>query len=155
MYEVTLMKQFLEKNKVLIIVFIIIIVILVALFWLYSLVAPDYRKSLYGNRLESIEKHKIKDDKINTIKKEVKSLDYVEKIDYNLKGKIMNFVIVVTKETSIQNSKKIGKDILEKLDANEKENYDIQVFLITKEENSSYPIIGYKHKTSDELVWTK
>lgn len=149
------MKRFLEKNKVLIIVFIIIIVIMVSLFSLYRLVAPDYRKSLYGDRLDSIEKHKIKDEKIDDIKKEVKSLEYVEKIDYNLKGKIMNFVIVVTKETSIQNAKKIGKNILEKLDANEKENYDIQVFLISKEKDSSYPIIGYKHKTSEELVWTK
>ena len=149
------MKNFFRKYKKIIIIVVIVLVIIGVILGLFSLVAPDYRKSLYGNRLESINDHKIDSEKIADIKKDVKKLDFVSSIDYNLKGKIMNFVIVVTKDTKVTESKKIGNDILDKLDKNEKDNYDIQVFLISDEKSDNYPVIGYKHKTSDELVWTK
>ncbi len=149
------MKRFFRKNKKIIIIIGIILVILVGLLGVFKLVAPDYHKSLYGDRLESIKKHKINSEKINDIKKEIKSLEYVSKINYNLKGKIMNFVVTVSRDTSLDSSKKIGTVILEKLDKNEKDNYDIQVFFITDDESDVYPVIGYKHKTSDELIWTK
>lgn len=119
------------------------------------LVAPDYRKSLYGDRLDSIKEHKIDSKKINEIKTEIKELDYVSAVNYDLKGKIMNFVITINKDTSLDNAKKIGNKILDSLDQNEKNNYDIQVFLVTSEDSETYPIIGYKHKTRDEIVWTK
>lgn len=149
------MKRFFRKNKKIIIIIGIILVILVGLLGVFKLVAPDYRKSLYGDRLESIKNHKINSEKIDDIKKEIKSLEYVSKINYNLKGKIMNFVVTVNGDNSLDSSKKIGAVILEKLDKNEKDNYDIQVFLITDDESDVYPVIGYKHKTSDELIWTK
>lgn len=149
------MKSFFKKYKKIIIIVVIVLIIIGVILGLFSLVAPDYRKSLYGNRLESIKEHKIDSKKITNIKKDVKELDFVSSVDYNLKGKIMNFVIVVAKDTKLTESKKIGNNILDKLDKNEKDNYDIQVFLISDEKNDNYPVIGYKHKTSDELVWTK
>lgn len=149
------MKSFFKKHKKIIIIVVIVLVIIGVMLGLFSLVAPDYHKSLYGNRLESIKEHKIDSKKITNIKKDVKELDFVSSIDYNLKGKIMNFVIFIDKDTKLTESKKIGIDILDKLDKNEKDNYDIQVFLISNEKSDNYPVIGYKHKTSDELVWTK
>lgn len=149
------MKAFFNNHKKLIIIIGIILVILIVLVGLFSLIAPDYRKSLYGNRLESIKNHKISSQKIDNLKDDVKSLKYVSDIDYNLKGKIMNFVITVDQNTSLENAKKVGTKILEDLDKNEKENYDIQVFIVTDDKSDNYPVIGYKHKISDELVWTK
>lgn len=149
------MKSFLKNHKLLIIIIVIILIFIGVMIALYNLVAPDYHKSLYGNRLETIKKHKIESKKIDKIEKVISDLEYVSKFDYNLKGKIMNFVITVSKDSSIDASKKLGTVILENLDENEKDYYDIQVFLITDEESDKYPIIGYKHRTSEGLVWTK
>lgn len=149
------MKKFLKRHKKIIIIIGIVLVILIALMAIIRLVAPDYRKSLYGDRLDNIKEHKIDSKKIDTITKNAKALDYVSDITYDLKGKIMNFVITVTKDTSLENAKKIGTIILDELDKNEKDNYDIQVFLITSEDSDTYPAIGYKHKTRDEFAWTK
>ncbi|MEI3530215.1 MAG: hypothetical protein V8Q75_03965 [Bacilli bacterium] len=149
------MKVFFKKHKKVIIIIGIVLVVLIALMGIISLVAPDYRKSLYGDRLDDVKEHKIDSKKIDAIKKEVKALDYASDITYDLKGKIMNFVITVNKDTSLENAKKTGTTILNGLDKNEKDNYDIQVFLITSEDSDTYPVIGYKHKTRDEIAWTK
>lgn len=149
------MMSFLKKHKLLIIIIVIILIVIGVMIGLFSLLAPDYHKSLYGNRLEIIKDHKIETKNIDKIEKDVTDLDYVSKFDYNLKGKIMNFVITVNKDTSIDNSKKLETIILDNLDKNVKDYYDIQVFLIADEENDKYPVIGYKHRTSESLVWTK
>lgn len=149
------MKSFFRNHKLLIIIIVIILIVIGVMIGLFSLVAPDYHKSLYGNRLENIKEHKIESKKIDKIEKDITDLDYISKFDYNLKGKIMNFVITVSKDTSIDTSKKLGTIILDNLDKKEKGYYDIQVFVITDDKNDNYPIIGYKHRTSEGLVWTK
>lgn len=153
--EVAWMKSFLKKNKKIIMIIGIVLVVLVVLLGIIHLVAPDYRKSLYGDRLDDIKEHKIDSKKIDEIKANVKALDYASDITYDLKGKIMNFVITINKDTSLENAKKIGTIILDGLDKNEKDNYDIQIFLITGDDSDTYPVIGYKHKTRDEIAWTK
>lgn len=149
------MKDFLKKYKALIIILTIIIVFVVGLISLYNFFAPDYKKSLYGNRLESIEKYKISSKTINKIEKNVKELGYIKSFDYNLKGRIMNFVVEVNKETSLKDSKKIWDLIIENLEEKQTKYYDIQVFLTIEGDSEEYPVIGYKHKTSDEIIWTK
>lgn len=149
------MKDFFRKYKKLIIILVIALIFVVALICLYNFFAPDYKKSLYGNRLESIEKHKVSSKMIDKIEKNVKELEYIKSFNYNLKGKIMNFVIEVNAETSIKESKKVWDIIIEELEEKHMKYYDIQVFLIEKEESEVYPVIGYKHKTSDEIIWTK
>lgn len=149
------MKSFFRNHKLLIIIIVIILIVIGIMIGLFSLVEPDYHKSLYGNRLENIKEHKIESKKIDKIEKDITDLDYISKFDYNLKGKIMNFVITVSKDTSIDTSKKLGTIILDNLDKKEKGYYDIQVFVITDDKNDNYPIIGYKHRTSEGLVWTK
>lgn len=149
------MKDFFMKYKKLIIILVITLIFVVALICLYNFFAPDYKKSLYGNRLESIEKHKVSSKMIDKIEKNIKELEYIKSFNYNLKGKIMNFVIGVNDETSLKDSKKVWDIIVEELEEKHTEYYDIQVFLIEKEESEVYPVIGYKHKTSDEIIWTK
>ena len=70
------MKVFFKKHKKVIIIIGIVLVVLIALMGIISLVAPDYRKSLYGDRLDDVKEHKIDSKKIDAIKKEVKALDY-------------------------------------------------------------------------------
>lgn len=149
------MKEFLKNHKLLIVVLVIIIIFLVALISLYNFFAPDYKKSLYGNRLEDIQKHEISKKTIEKIEKNVKELEYIKSFDYNLKGRIMNFIIEVKDETSLKDSKKVWNLIIDELEEKQTKYYDIQVFLIEKEESEVYPVIGYKHKTSDGIVWTK
>ena len=149
------MKKILNKYKTLIIIIVIVLVVIGVGLGLFSLVAPDYHKSLYGNRLENLKKHKIDSKIIENIKKEGISLGYVTKVNYDLKGKIANFVVTVKGDTSFNDSKIIGDIILDKLEDKEKQYYDIQVFIVSDKKSEVYPIIGYKHRTSEALVWSE
>ena len=149
------MKDFLKKYKGLIIFFVIVVIFIVGLICLYNFFAPDYKKSLYGNRLEDIEKYEVSSKTIDKIEKNIKKLDYVKSFDYNLKGRIINFIIEVKDDTSLDNSKKVWDLIIEELKEKQTKYYDIQVFLTCDKESKVYPIIGYKHKTYDKIIWTK
>ena len=52
-------------------------------------------------------------------------------------------------------AKEAASKVLDKLSKEEKEYYDVQVFLTQEQEESkAYPYIGYKSKTAKGFVWT-
>jgi hypothetical protein len=53
--------------------------------------------------------------------------------------------------------KSISNDILAKFTTEQKAFYDIQYFLTQSEvkNNTIYPVIGYKNKLSNEIIWSK
>lgn len=108
----------------------------------------------YGNRLDEIEKYPITDEVINNIKNEISSLEKVESINYNLEGRLINFVIKVEDDLIVSEAKNYSEKILENFSDDIKSYYDIQILIDSNiDESENYPIIGYKHKTSDSLVW--
>lgn len=132
-------------------VIVIFCVVLFAIVWFQG------SKETYGDRLEGIEDVELSDgyikDIIDIIKKD---RDYVTKVTYNLEGKLLSFLVTVKDETSLEEAKTIGDLIIPNLTKKELEFYDIQLYLLDSNTNkeSKYPVIGYKHKTSEEFVWS-
>ena len=148
--------DFIKRHKFkLILLVVFLIVFVVALITLINLLYPDSRKDVYGNRLDGIEDVKISNQAITEIKDKINSSDFVSDVEYLLKGRLINFTIMVNADTNKESSKQLVTNITEVLDSEIQKFYDIQVIIIEdKEESTSYPVFAYKHKTSEKFVWT-
>ena len=150
------MKQKLKKlmkNKKAVALIALVLVLLICLILIKSVFFPGHG-SKYGNRLDEIEKYPITDEVINNIKNEISSLEKVKSINYNLEGRLINFVIKVEDDLIVSEAKNYSEKILENFSDDIKSYYDIQILIDSNiDESENYPIIGYKHKTSDSLVW--
>lgn len=147
--------KFLKKNKKVTMSIGILLGILLLLFLIKILIFPALGSNAYGNRLEGIGKVRIHDDTITKLRQSLEENDKVNSVTYDLKGRIVNFVIDVKEGVSVEDAKKIADGTLTSFNKDQQEYYDIQIILtqdMVKE--SSYPYIGYKHKTSKGLVWT-
>lgn len=147
--------KYLKKNKwVLVPITVFVVVMIFAIFGIVNLVIPNDSKNLYGNRLDGIENYVIKEETISIIKEELMKTEKVKSIDYDLKGKLINFIIMVKNETDKVSAQGLTDKILSGFDEEIKKFYDFQVFIKTEEESEIFPIIGYKHVTSVNFVWT-
>jgi len=136
--------------------------LIIGVFAVLKFLYPDSRKDEYGNRLIGIEDVVIEDKTVDEIKDKISANEFVTKVSYILKGKLINFTIEVVQNTDKNTAKTLVNNITEVFNTEIKEFYDIQVLIIEKQEkteeetekNSNYPIFAYKHKTSKNFVWT-
>ncbi len=145
--------EFIKKNKILVSLLVIAIVFFAAIMIIiFSNLSIGNNE--YGNRLDNIEKYPISDEVINEIKTDISSYEKVTSVSYNLEGKLANFILTVDDSLEEETAKNYANKILENLSDDVKNYYDIQVLVDSdNEESEVYPIIGYKHKTTDMFVW--
>ena len=111
---------------------------------------------IYGDRLDGIEKVQLSDGYIKDVVKNIKEKEFVSNVSYNLQGRLLSFLITVNDETNIDEAKNLGKIIIQGFNEEELAYYDLQVFLLDSgsNEESRYPFIATKHKTSEDFVWS-
>lgn len=145
--------KFIKNNKILIaLILIAVIMFSTILIIIFSNLSSGNDE--YGNRLDEIEKYPITDEIINNIQNEVSSLEKVKSVSYNLEGRLANFIIKVEDDLMVSEAKNYAEKVLEYFSEDLKKYYDIQILIDSdNDESENYPIIGYKHKTSDSLVW--
>ncbi len=148
--------EIIKKHKFKII-FLITFVVLILLSYsgIKHLLYPDFRKSLYGNRLEGLEEHKIEQSRLKEINELLINEKNIESLSYNITGRIINFKIKLDGDVDLITSQSYADKILENFKEEEKQFYDFQVYLYNDVEDSqTYPKIGYKHKASITFKWT-
>lgn len=147
--------NYIKKNKNMIILSSIIgITVLLILYMFYMLFFRVDGTSMYGNRLVGIKDHPLTTE-FSTLKENLLKTEKVEKVTNNLKGKIINIIITVKEDITISLAKELEPIVIEAYTEEQKDFYDIQIYLISNnEEQFGYPSIGYKHHTSEEVVWT-
>jgi hypothetical protein len=71
-----------------------------------------------------------------------------------LQGRLIYIEFEVKENVTVDESKEIGAKALDYFDEDEKAYYDIQIIITNqKDDVEGYPLMGYKHKTRDEIVW--
>jgi len=162
--------NFIKKHKVgLIITVVILVIIIVLAFFMYDLLFPNGEKDLYGNRLDGIENVEIKDDAKNKLVTEFKEHEEIDNASMNVTGRLINIMLYLKSELEVEKAKEIANKALTYFSTEELAFYDLQVYLVynkevehedgkedseeTQEKESQYPLAGYKHKTSEILVW--
>lgn len=145
--------EFIKKHKTICIIAVVILLVFIGLYLFIRKLSPDARKNLYGNRLEGIEKVKINTDRVDSMILELKKVDGIKDVKYNIKGRLINITLKVIKDLDVNKAKEYSTKTLEYFGEKEKKYYDMQIFIISEEENENYPFIGYRHKTRQEFVW--
>ena len=148
--------KFIKKHLIELIIFIIFISIVVFGVTTFVTMWFDSSGSKYGTRLNGISKVELGDKYLNETEEKIKENEIVDKVESNIKGRIINFVITVNKDTELNKAKELTTIVVDSLKEDELEFYDIQVYLVEKDagEESKYPKIGYKHKLSEKFVWS-
>lgn len=147
--------KYIKKNKwVLIPILVFIIVMAFAIIGIVNLVIPNDTKDLYGNRLDKIEENQISEESIKKIEEQLLDTGKVKTVTYDVKGKLVNYILVVNSDVDKVTAQNLTTKILECFEQNIKDFYDFQVFIKTEEESEIFPIIGYKHINSVNFVWT-
>ena len=149
------MKYF-KKHKVELICLIIFIVLLLGCLGVFLMLWFGGSGEVYGNRLEGIEKVPVSEGYLNDIEYALKENASVTKVISHIEGRLINFMITVNDDTSISSSKELSKIVKDNFTESELKFYDIQVYVLDSgaNETSTYPIIGYKHKTTEDFVWS-
>ena len=150
--------EWIKENKLLAILAGIVLFCVIAFTIFLATLLAGNNVSEYGDRLDGIENVQIPKKNIDKMIKELKGNEKVEDVIYQRDGKKQQgrliSVILEVKDVSSDDAKNIGNKVLEYFDDEEKAFYDIQVYLDNVDEkNTEFPIIGYKHKTSQGIVW--
>lgn len=148
--------DFIKEHKFMVITGSIFLLLIIASIVLAYQLFFSYDNNKYGNRLDNIENLKISDHTITKLKSELKELEQVEDIDVHGNGKIMNITFHVTNDLEKNSAKEYGEKVLSYFSEEERKNYDIQIFVVTKEinEEKGYSIIGYAKAGRETLTWS-
>ncbi len=150
--------NWIKENKLLSILIGIVLIFTIIIICIMVKLLSGNNTSEYGDRLDGIEKVQISKKTTDKMIKELKAEEKIEDVTYIRDGKKQQgrliSVILEVKDTTPEEAKELGNKVLTYFDDEEKAFYDIQVYLDNVDEkNNEFPIIGYKHKTSETLVW--
>ena len=144
--------EVLKNNKGIFITLGIIIVFLITGLFLIRAFFPS--GNVYGNRLKGIDKVPFSKKEISKLESDIKDKNKIEKVKIDIKGRLINIIITVD-DISFDDMKDYCLEKLDLFDKDEKAYYDIQFYVIDKnEKNENYPAIGYKNKASDNIKWS-
>ena len=148
--------KILKDNVFTIIVIIVFIIGMFALSYLKRIYWDNNNQAAYGDRIEGIENHDISDSDIKKIEEDISAIEKVEKVVYDLEGRIINLTITVSNDMSVKDSKKLSSAILDNFTEEQISYYSIQLYFV-KEDSSidDFPVMGYKHYLNDNFSWTK
>ncbi|MCI9084341.1 MAG: DNA polymerase epsilon catalytic subunit A [Bacilli bacterium] len=147
------MKKFINEHKKGCIIAVVALFVLLTAFFTIFFIIPSFGGNNYGHRLGGIENHKITNNVVNDIKDSITSKEGVSKVTYHNEGRILNFTITIDSNTKLEDAKGYAELVIKGISKKNLKYYDVQIFLDAKEDSNIYPIAGYKHKTSDEIVW--
>lgn len=148
-------KKFLKKNKKVVKIGIILLVVLIVLLVLYkSLFYSDSEKANYGVRLRDIEEHEFKTKDRKSVEEKSSTLEDISTVKITIKGRLIKFFVNFDEETTNDVIKQRFNEMLSFVSENVKGYYDITFYAkINKEDEETYPIIGYKHKNKTEITF--
>lgn len=145
--------NFIYKYRIVIALVFLLIIGVFGFITVKQYLYPDDKLTVYGNRLDGIDKVKITDDKKNEIIKMIKEKAGIKDAKIDIQGKIINVSITASeKENTKEEMQKLCTEILLKFSSEEIKFYDFQFFI--KNEDLNYNMIGYKNKISEEISYS-
>ena len=149
------MKNFIKNNKVTVVAFIICVIFVILVFAVKLTFFPNEGTAIYGDRLDGIEEVEITDKQQEDIIKSLEDKDEVKEVSCDIKGRTLNVLITVNDDVELDPAKALTSSITDNLEEDQTSYYDIQVFISKDNDDTRFPIIGYKHQDKDEFSWTK
>ena len=143
------MLDVIKRNKYTVLFIVLFIILVIVGYQTYSILVPNEKKAVYGDRLDGIEEVMITSDQMSSINSEIKSNTFVTDCVSDLKGKILYVMVTVTDDTAVDSVRTFPDVALSKLDDAQKSYFDVQV-IITKAYTELLPQLeAAKQKVSD------
>ena len=143
-----------KKNKYTTIVFCIFLGLFLFGWLLYGMIMPSSGEPIYGNRLDGIEEVEVTKDEEDELIKALEEKKYVNSASIHISGRIINVLVEVKEDTKTASSRALNTTITKVLEDDQKDFYDIQLFVTNeKEDAKGYPIIGYKSATAKKFTF--
>jgi len=147
--------DFIKKNKFILIAIAVFLVLVLLSVQAVNMLFPNVGNAIYGNRLKGEEA--VRPDA--SAKKELTSAlegdGRVKSASLQITGKIMNLMVTVEDEVSVEDARGLSGVALEHIGKEQQNFYDIQIFIKKDSDATNFPIIGYKHSNSENFSWTK
>lgn len=148
--------KFIKKYRYTIILILAFFLLFCLAIKMKNLLMPNDQKELYGNRLNEIGEHKIDSSLYNKIKSEIEALENVSTITYRTQGKIINFILTVSDETTLVDAKELGNAIITYFKEEDVKYYTFQIYIKKNDSKlDNFPIIGAKNPLTNEIIWTQ
>ena len=148
--------KFIKKYRYTIILVLVFVLLLCLAVKVKEILIPDDQKAAYGNRLDEQDEHQIEESLYIKIKSEVEELAGVSSITHRLQGKIINFIVVVNDDVSLEDAKKIGDKVVSYFSEDDIKYYTFQIYIKKNNlELNNFPIIGAKNPLTKEIIWTQ
>lgn len=147
--------NFIRKNKFTIIAIGIFLILVFLAFQVKNIFFPAAGNAFYGSRLTGIEEVEITSSKKEKVTKALAENEITDQSKVEVAGKIIKVTVTVKDDAGLEAAKNLGGKVLDNLTKEEKEFYDIQLFIQKKTESNEFPIIGYKHHAKEGFSWTK
>lgn len=142
-----------KKNKLLTVLIILIaLIIILCIVAIKVLIFPSYKVDKYGDRLNNIESVYLSDTRFEEVKNNFEEVSGFEISKFKLSGKIVNIYISAGTDVDVTTVKSSADKLVSGFNEEELNYYDFQVFVIG-EDDTKYPMIGYKNKNSEGLYW--
>ena len=147
--------SFIRKNKFVIVAIGVFLILVIIAFQVVNMFFPEEGKALYGDRLDGIEEVELSDKALSGIAAKIEEDAAVKEASVSVTGKIVEVIITVQDDTTVEAAKGLNTIILDSLKKKEKSFYDVQIFVKKDTDAVDFPIIGYKHHAKDSFSWTK
>ncbi len=144
--------EFIKKNKFTIIAIICFLLLMLIAIEVKNVFFPNGSNAIYGDRLDGIEKVKVNTGKIAD---KVNENETVKEVKVKINGKIINVLITINDEVSLEDAKALTGPVLEALKTKQKDFYDVEVIIDKENGSTQFPIIGYKHHSKKDFIFTK
>lgn len=145
--------KFVKKHTTLVVAGLALILVVVGLLILKEAMFPAENKAIYGTRIEGRDKVPINKEKKSKVTENFKDISSSVKV--RTQGRIIYIDVKVNGDVSRDTAKDYSNRVLEVFSEEEKKYYDIQILVSNQDNSEQFPIIGYKHHTSEGINWTK
>lgn len=148
-------KKFIKNNKKIVKICILALLILILFLVLYkSLFYSNSEKNIYGVRLRDIKEHEFTKEMIKEVESKSSELEKINKTNIKIKGRLIKVFVTFDDDATTDNIKARLNDIVSYIDTDVKSYYDVELYSIQmKDDKTSYPVIGYKHKNKTEITF--
>lgn len=148
-------KKFIKNNKKIVKICILALLILILFLVLYkSLFYSNSEKNIYGVRLRDIKEHEFTKEMIKEVESKSSELEKINKTNIKIKGRLIKVFVTFDDDATTDDIKARLNDIVSYIDTDVKSYYDVELYSIQmKDDKTSYPVIGYKHKNKTEITF--
>lgn len=149
------MKKFMKRNKHTIVALGVFLAFIFLAGQLYRIFVPELGSIVYGDRLDGIEEVMLSTTNKENLVSALESDDRVTSASVNITGRIIRVFVTVDDYTTVEEARGVTYIILDTIDEDQIEFFDIEVLIEKGNEDTRFPIIGYKQNIRETFSWTR